>query len=81
MFNVTSKLCPKGTRVCRSTPKLPKLFENSIFDSLDYTQLVSLIESVGYQFNIKKNDYRIPRNINEINKILSKKKLMAKFLK
>ena len=54
------------------------LFENSIFDSLDYTQLVSLIESVGYQFNIKKNDYRIPRNINEINKILSKKKVNIK---
>lgn len=71
----------KEKKIGKSVTTKTELFRNSIFDSLDYTELLSIVENSGYMLDIKKNDYRIPKNINEIYKILLKKKIRSKKIK
>ena len=46
------------------------LFINSVFDSLDFAEFSSFVNNKGFEFDLKKNQFKIPRSKSEILKIL-----------
>ena len=73
-INLLKKKKIKEKKIKKKIIANSDLFENSIFDSLDYTQLVSLIESFGYQLNIKKMIIEYQETLMKLTKFYRKKK-------
>jgi aminoglycoside N3'-acetyltransferase len=46
------------------------LFINSVFDSLDFAEFSSFVNDKGFEFDLKRNKFKIPRTKSEILKIL-----------
>lgn len=63
----------KSKKIKVSISNSTDLFINQVFDSLDYADLTSALDALGYELDIQKNDYKIPRNKNEIFKIVKSK--------
>lgn len=68
---ITKKIKSKKLKIKISNST--DLFINQVFDSLDYTDLTSYLDTLGFELDIQRNDYKIPRNKNEIFKIIKSK--------